>query len=118
MPNKNKKALKVPRKIKIGYSTFDIESRTQEWKIKHKAVGRCQVDKSLIEYDFTQSGPEVVNTVIHEILHAIIYIFDIEFDSHKKEEYLVRKLSNGIQTVFCDNPEFLEWIMSNCNAKK
>jgi hypothetical protein len=118
MPNKNKKALYVPKKIKIGYSVFDIESRKEDWKIKHKAVGRCQVDKSLIEYATTQCDSEIVNTVIHEILHAIIYVFDIEFDTDKKEEYLVKKMANGIQTVLSDNPDFIKWLSLNCSVKK
>lgn len=113
MPNK-KSALKVPKKIKIGYSNFTISSTDKDWKIKNKAVGLCAVEKSLIEYCKEQSDSEIVNTIIHEILHAVIYIFDVEFDTVKKEEYVVKKLANGLQTLLIDNPEFLSWLMQVC----
>jgi hypothetical protein len=117
MPTR-KKALKVPKKVKIGYSTFNIDSKDSTWKEKNQAVGMCSVDKSLIEYCKEQSDPEIVNTVIHEILHALIYVFDMEFDSSKKEECLVTKMANGLQTLLLDNPELLKWLSDSCKKQK
>lgn len=114
----NKKALKVPKKVKIGYSTFNIDSKDEAWKEKNRAVGMCKVDKSLIEYFNQQSDSEIVNTIIHEILHAIVYVFDIEFDSAKKEECLVTKMANGIHTLMLDNPELLKWLLESCKKER
>lgn len=55
----------------------------------------------------------MVNTIIHETLHGIVYMFDINFKSQRHEESVVRKMANGIHTVFRDNPHFVEWIMQN-----
>ncbi|MFN4975282.1 MAG: hypothetical protein ACK5GV_08565 [Bacteroidota bacterium] len=117
MPNK-KKALKVPNKVKIGYSLFNIESRDEAWKERNGAVGMCKVDKSLIEYCKEQSQPEIVNTIIHEILHAVVYMFDIDFDTAKKEECLVTKMANGLHTLILDNPELLKWLVESCKNEK
>jgi hypothetical protein len=113
-----KKALKVPKKVKIGYSIFDIDSRDEAWKEKNRAVGMCKVDKSLIEYYNAQSEPEIVNTILHEILHAIVYVFDIDFDNAKKEECLVTKMANGLHTLLLDNPELLKWLLESCKNER
>lgn len=114
---RQKKALKIPSKVKIGYSTFKIQSKNSKWKEKNDAVGLCTVDKSLIEYCAEQTESELVNTILHEILHAVIYIFDIEFGSDSKEEYFVRKMTNGLHTLFVDNPELLSWLIQECKTK-
>jgi hypothetical protein len=116
MPTK-KKALKVPKKVKIGYLTFDIDSKDSAWKDRNKAVGMCKVEQSLIEYCKEQSSPEIVNTIIHEILHALVYVFDIEFDNTKKEESLVTKMANGIHTLLLDNPDLLKWLLLACKKE-
>lgn len=117
MPTK-KRALKIPTTVKIGYSTFKIEPQNSNWKDKNKAVGMCRVEKSLIEYCSEQSQTEIVNTILHEILHAVIYVFDIEFDTNKKEECLVTKMANGLHTLLSDNPDLMRWLAESCKRDK
>ena len=47
----------------------------------------------------------------------VVYMYDIPFKNMKDEESVVRKLANGLHTVFKDNPNFLEWIAQNSNKK-
>ena len=106
---------KTPKKIKIGYSEFKIIPRSNEWGKRNKAFGDCIPESAQIQYDASQKRAEIVNTIIHETLHGIVYMFDINFKNVKEEEKVVRKIANGLHTVFKDNPHFLEWIMQNAD---
>lgn len=104
---------KTPKSLKIGYSTFRLVPRSSHWRKRNKAYGVCSPDESRIEYDSSLKKCELVNTILHETLHGIVYMFDINFRSMQEEENVVRKLANGLHTVFRDNPAFLEWIKQN-----
>jgi hypothetical protein len=106
---------KTPKRIKIGYLDFKLVPRSKKWSIKHKAVGMCVPEDAHIAYYSKQKRSEVVNTIIHELLHGVVYMFDINFRSLRDEERVVRKMANGLHTVLKDNPQFLEWIMQNAN---
>lgn len=99
-----------PKKVKIGYADFKINPRPKEWGKRHKAMGMFIPDNQTIEFDETQNICELPNTVLHEILHGIVYVFDIKFKNEKEEEDVVWKMANGLCTVFRDNPELLDWI--------
>jgi len=109
------KVRKTPKRIKIGYLDFKLVPRSKKWSIKHKAVGMCVPEDGHIAYYSKQKKSEVVNTIIHELLHGVVYMFDINFRSLRDEERVVRKMANGLHTVLKDNPQFLEWIMQNAN---
>lgn len=111
------KKRKTPKKLKIGYSDFKIVPRSNLWGKRNKAFGDCAPDEAKIQYDSSQNKTELVNTILHETLHGIVYMFDINFKSSRDEERVVRKIANGLQTVFADNPHFLEWIMQNTKEK-
>jgi len=107
-----------PKKIKIAYSNFDLIAKDKTWSNANEAHGTCDYDNCKIEYNSTQKRPEIVNTIIHEVLHAVIHVFDIHFDSPKIEEDVVTKLANGLQTVLWDNPELSRIIInSESNVK-
>lgn len=107
----------IPKTVKVGYSQFSLIPRDEIWAKKQKAVGECHAYKSIIEYDKTQNSNELVNTLIHETLHAIAYVFDIEFRNSREEEDVVRKMANGLQTVMGDNPEFIMWALKSMEKK-
>ena len=113
---KNKTILrKTPKRIKIGYLDFKLMPRSKKWSIKHKAVGMCVPEDGHIAYYSKQKRSEIVNTILHEMLHGVVYMFDINFRNLREEEKVVRKMANGLHTVLTDNPHFLEWIIQNAN---
>lgn len=108
---------KTPKRIKIGYSEFKLIPRSSEWGRRNKAFGDCAPDQAKIQFDSSQKRSELVNTIIHETLHGIVYMFDIEFRSTREEEKVIRKMANGLHTVFKDNPSLLQWIMQNSEVE-
>ena len=77
----------------------------------------CEPEDAKIQYNNNLKKDELVNTILHEVIHGIVYMYDIPFKNMKDEESVVRKLANGLHTVFKDNPNFLEWIAQNSNKK-
>lgn len=113
MVGKGRPRRKTPKRIKIGYSEFKLIPRSNAWGKRNKAFGDCAPDQAKIQFDSSQKKSELVNTIIHETLHGIVYMFDIEFRTSRDEERVIRKMANGLHTVFRDNPNFLQWIMQN-----
>lgn len=100
------------RRVKIGYATFKIQH------VSRKALG--QTDFGELEYGTNvirifgqQSNEELVNTLMHEIGHGICYIFNIQFKTPREEEDFIREYTNGIITVFRDNPKLLTFLKRN-----
>ena len=55
----------VPTHIKLGYRTLVIEPRLMD------DFGEYINNENKILYNSKQTPPELVNTIIHELLHAI-----------------------------------------------
>lgn len=116
MTQRQTKRRKTPKRIKIGYLDFKLMPRSKKWSVKHKAVGMCVPEDGHIAYYSKQKRSEIVNTILHEMIHGVVYMFDINFRNLREEERVVRKIANGLHTVFKDNPEFLEWVLQNSHV--
>ena len=63
----------------------------------------------MIGYTAEETGVSHANTLIHEILHAIVYQWNMELEE-KDEERLVNGLANGLTTIFVDNPKLMDFL--------
>ena len=70
------------------------------------ALGLCMPDECRILVRDGQPEVEEVDTLLHETMHALFALLDIDV-SHKKEEEIVRRLATGLIQVFKDSPEML-----------
>jgi Zn-dependent peptidase ImmA (M78 family) len=99
-------------RTKIGYvdadvnlvETREIEKRDNiygEWFAKHHEI---DVDKNMVD-------GELINTFTHEVLHALVHVWGIKFESHEQEEYIVNALGGALTTYFKDNADYLQWLL-------
>jgi hypothetical protein len=51
-----------------------------------------------------------VNTVLHEIMHGIVYQYGLVEHLGDKEEVTVNTITNGLTTVLVDNPWLIDYI--------
>ena len=103
------KKITIPESIKIGYRDYKLEEWKQTVATANEAQGQFFQKEGIIGYVTTEEGVSHANTIIHEILHAIIYQWNIEL-GEKEEEHLVSALSNGLTTVLVDNPELINYL--------
>ena len=103
------KKITIPESIKIGYRDYKLEEWKQTVATANEAQGQFFQKEGIIGYVTTEEGVSHANTIIHEILHAIIYQWNIEL-GEKEEEHLVSALSNGLTTDLVDNPELINYL--------
>lgn len=103
------KKVRRPRTIRIGKVDYKLVSKSKTWRDENKAFGMCHYEKPLIEFDRTQSPEELIDTILHEVSHAIICEYNIKIN-RKAEEVLVTRLANGLSDLCINNPEFVAWL--------
>ncbi len=98
----------VKRPTQIRILAFDIE--IQDWP-PHSArnkFGEFSALENLIKVDFSTDKINVVDTLLHEINHAIFWAYGILDEDH--EERIVATFSTAWVQVYRDNPWLLEFI--------
>lgn len=107
---------KKPDSIKIGWKDVQIEyvnpgffkNNTDYW-------GQYLARKSVIEIQEEIQGDDLANTLIHEVLHAIVYTSSLNaeggaLEDAKDEEQTVNSIANHLMSVIKDNPWFLDFL--------
>ena len=101
--------METPSKIKIGYRDYKLEEWKQTVASASEAQGQFFAKEGIIGYTADEKGVSHANTLIHEIMHAIIYQWNMELEE-KVEELVVNGLANGLTTVLVDNPKLLDYL--------
>ena len=101
----------IPEKIKIGYKEYRLEKLKQTVASANEAQGQFFAKEGIIGYTDDEKGVSHANTLLHEIIHAIVYQWNI--DVGEKEETIVNGLTNGLTTVLVDNPKLIDYLKKN-----
>ena len=101
--------MQTPEKIKIGYKNYKLEEWNQTVASANEAQGQFFSIEGVIVYTADEKGVSHANTLIHEILHAIVYQWNMELDE-KTEEHIVNGITNGLTTVLVDNPKLIDYL--------
>ena len=113
LPKKPVTRLDVTR-VKVGYKYYDIKEIDAEVANTDAIYGDTDNDASVIRVRTEKvQDLEIMNTLVHEILHAVCSVFNIyPVDaSGVEEERVVNLMANGLTTVIVDNPEFLDQLV-------
>ena len=101
--------MQTPEEIKIGYKGYKLEEWKQTVASANEAQGQFFAKEGVIGYTAEETGVSHANTLIHEMLHAIIYQWNMDVDE-KVEELVVNGLANGLTTIFVDNPKLMDFL--------
>ena len=93
------------KKIKIGYRTYVLRNNTKVLE-ELSLCGRHKSCDQIIEYSSDYPPSELVDTILHEILHACWSIYVTEGTA--KEEGIITSLAHGITQVMKDNPKLMK----------
>ncbi len=99
----------IPEKIKVGYRNYKLEEWKQTVASANEAQGQFFSKEGVIGYTADEKGVSHANTLIHEILHAVVYQWNMELDE-KAEEHIVNGITNGLTTVLVDNPKLIDYL--------
>lgn len=98
-----------PTRVKIGAHSWKV-SELVEIEADQWLFGRTRPRWSLIEITKGQSASQKRDTVLHEVLHAIIEQGSTFIEDHV-EEALVRDISPLLLGVLRENPNLLKFLL-------
>jgi len=105
------------KNIKIGYRDYKIKNLDSIVSKCNEINGQFLASDGMIALSSTEDNISHANTLIHEILHAIVYQWGIELDD-KDEERICNTIANGLTTVFIDNPSLLSYLQKQLKGEK
>lgn len=108
----------VPSAAKIKEKTYSIHPATKHYGVRQDFYGWFCSQNEEILFREGMTKFDTVDTVIHEILHGLIYEYGIKFDHWKKEEATVTRLSTALTEFIIDNPKFMLWLMRCYKSKE
>ena len=98
----------LPEPIDLGYRTWRVE---YDKGVQDGEYGELVANKGLILVMPGMDSTSTVDTVLHELLHAILHNTTTTLTT-KQEETVVTQLANGLVELIGRNPELMEWIDS------
>ncbi len=110
-----RKEKSVPEKVKIGYQDVLIEWSSASFSRPSDSYGEYDHRKNTISIQDELSNLDEANTLLHEILHGIVYINSLTvggqpLDKEDKEEIVINQITNGLMQVFRDNKWLLDFL--------
>jgi hypothetical protein len=100
---------KLPQRVKVGSYTFSIDlvpSGTPS--LGEDNYGMTLFDSCRIFLDDGLSFDRLVNTVLHEVSHAVNHTYGISDGA--EEETIATQSANGWMQVLLDNPKLELWL--------
>ena len=114
--------MKCPPKVKVGYKDITINLVRSDFSKQTDCYGEYQHRANKIEIQQDLTPDDFANTLLHEVLHAVVYEHSLTVDGNvlstdSNEEIVVNSITNGLMTVFKDNPWFLKFLQDKINDK-
>ena len=111
--------------IKISYRDIEIKISKPDFITDHltDCFGQYDNRKGLIEIQEGLSNQKLLNTLLHEISHAIVDISGLNksgapLEKDDDEEIVVHQFANYFLAMCRDNPWFLDYIKENIKQIK
>jgi Zn-dependent peptidase ImmA (M78 family) len=110
--------MKRPSRVRVGGHEFTI--RYRKFADKEKALGLCIYKDARVEIATGQTPFDTRDTVLHEIMHALLakqgHVGSC-FKNETEERY-VNALASGVVGVLQDNPELAKWLIEPLTKEK
>ena len=99
----------LPSSIKVGSITYDItvSPENERWHNLTGEYGHIDFIGRVIAISIDNSFEQKRDTLVHEIMHAIVKHMRLDEAWKEDDEDFTKRLSNGLNMVFRDNPDFI-----------
>ena len=104
--------VKLPTRIQVGSSTFEVEEYVKEVADAKGHWGKCSWKDAKIYVDTSGNTARTTNTLLHEVVHAIAREWGIELVNPEENERFVECLTNGLLTTLRQNPALVKVIVA------
>ena len=97
--------------VKVGLYEYSIkEASNFTDSTIPDSIGECDFIIKQITIHSYLPLPQLQQTMMHEIVHAVTHTFNIPLPSDDMER-VVDSMATGILTVLKDNPEMVKWLL-------
>ena len=100
--------MKLPTKVKVGIFDYAIIAWGSNSANAQRRFGEFSVMENCIRIDVAAHQFKIVDTLIHEINHAIFYVYKLE--DADNEERICSTMASAWAAVYRDNPEIIKWL--------
>ena len=108
---KQKQNHPIPDSIIIGYVDYQFDFWPDSFASTEEAQGEFfQLAGKIGLKESTIPSVHGVNTLLHEILHGIVYQYGLVETLGDREEQTVNTISNGLTAVLVDNPWLVDYM--------
>ena len=106
-------AAMIPETVKVGWNTVKFSFVDPSFIKESDCFGQYLSRECKIEIQKELDGDQLINTVLHEIIHCIIYNSSLNQDGgpltdDKSEEQVTNSITNWLLNVFWDNPWLID----------
>ena len=107
--------MNLPKKIKVMCRDYIVRAMNAHEEGDNQVFGRCDRELALITVDTRCSSQKQAHTLLHELIHSIIFEMGIYKHFHAgdrtiTEEDVTTSISNGLAAVIRDNPGLMQII--------
>ena len=102
------------KKLRVGYTTLTIKKQAPQFHKDNMSdnYGQYLSRENKIEIQPDLSDVDEVNTLLHEILHASVWVSSLcqvgqPLEHSKNEEVVINSLTNSLTQIFIDN----KWLL-------
>ena len=113
------------KKLRVGFQDLIIELKDADFRTDNltDCYGHYLQRENKIQINTNLEQHDLLNTVIHEVLHACCYVGGLTTKSNPlsdedKEEVVTNTLANQIHIVLRDNPWRLKFIQESLSKTK
>lgn len=103
--------MSLPETVRIGYADYKVERWEHHKATAAQRYGENSSHELTLRIDeelFERAPLKAANTVIHEILHGIYWIYGLEDED--KEERIVKVMASAWAQIWRDNPKLVAWL--------
>lgn len=104
-------AAQLPESLRVGAFDFKIVEFTPMGAASARRYGEFSAMEGLIRIDPQAGRIKTLDTLLHELLHAIYWTWNIH--DTDDEERTVASMSTGLTQVIRDNPDLLRFILES-----
>jgi len=102
--------MQLPKTVEILNRTYKV---VEEDLKEATFIGMSRPDKGVIKIERTLDNQEKANTLLHEMIYSLIVAMGYDGGEGLHTEKNVRIISNGLATIFRDNPETFKDLIDN-----
>lgn len=95
-------------KIRVGQTIWNVVATPHM-----EDFGLVEFDKATILLNDNQTGDMIRDSLLHELLHVLLWSYGINLGSPEQEEAVVKTLAPVLLDVLCNNTDLLSVLLGD-----